>query len=90
MVVDCGGGTVDITVHELAGPGGRLRELYRASGGPHGSVGEGSLSEICDYYPSSFSLTLPDPVTHSIRVQDTAQWLERLTQDAYCENELLT
>lgn len=39
MVVDCGGGTVDITVHELAGAGGRLRELYRASGGPHGSVG---------------------------------------------------
>ena len=40
MVVDCGGGTVDITVHELAGAGGKLRELYRASGGPHGSVGK--------------------------------------------------
>lgn len=45
MVVDCGGGTVDITVHELAGPGGRLRELYRASGGPYGSVGKHSLSQ---------------------------------------------
>lgn len=43
MVVDCGGGTVDITVHELAGAGGKLRELYRASGGPHGSVGESQM-----------------------------------------------
>ncbi|WAR20728.1 HS12A-like protein [Mya arenaria] len=38
MVVDCGGGTVDITVHELVA-GGRLRELQRASGGAHGSIG---------------------------------------------------
>ncbi|KAL4232332.1 Heat shock 70 kDa protein 12A [Mactra antiquata] len=38
MVVDCGGGTVDITVHELM-ENGRLKELLRASGGSHGSVG---------------------------------------------------
>lgn len=38
MVVDCGGGTVDITVHELL-ENGRLKELQKASGGSHGSVG---------------------------------------------------
>ncbi|KAK3094819.1 hypothetical protein FSP39_006636 [Pinctada imbricata] len=38
MVVDCGGGTVDITVHEV-NTGGKLTELYRASGGPYGSIG---------------------------------------------------
>lgn len=50
MVVDCGGGTVDITVHELAGAGGKLRELYRASGGPHGSVGELGYSLRAEQY----------------------------------------
>ncbi|XP_062584704.1 uncharacterized protein LOC134246362 isoform X2 [Saccostrea cucullata] len=38
MVVDCGGGTVDITVHQVD-KGEKLTELYRASGGPYGSVG---------------------------------------------------
>lgn len=39
MVVDCGGGTVDITVHQVD-KGEKLIELYRASGGPYGSVGK--------------------------------------------------
>ena len=39
MVVDCGGGTVDITVHEIV-TDKRLKELQRATGGAHGSVGE--------------------------------------------------
>ncbi|XP_064630076.1 heat shock 70 kDa protein 12A-like isoform X2 [Lineus longissimus] len=39
MVVDCGGGTVDITVHQLDESAGKLRELHKATGGPHGSVG---------------------------------------------------
>ncbi|XP_013413356.1 heat shock 70 kDa protein 12A isoform X2 [Lingula anatina] len=39
MVVDCGGGTVDITVHEMDLHGGGLKELYKATGGPHGSIG---------------------------------------------------
>lgn len=39
MVVDCGGGTVDITVHELLDDRGSLKELHKAVGGPHGSVG---------------------------------------------------
>ncbi|XP_043196394.1 heat shock 70 kDa protein 12A-like [Amphibalanus amphitrite] len=40
LVVDCGGGTVDITVHEvLDSEHRRLKEVYKASGGPYGSVG---------------------------------------------------
>ena len=39
MVVDCGGGTVDITVHQVD-KGEKLIELYRATGGPYGSIGK--------------------------------------------------
>jgi len=39
MVVDCGGGTVDITVHEMESERGNLIELYKATGGPYGSTG---------------------------------------------------
>ena len=39
MVADCGGGTVDITVHEIEAKEGKLKELYKATGGPYGSVG---------------------------------------------------
>ena len=39
MIVDCGGGTVDITVHEMDAKSGKLHELYKATGGPYGSVG---------------------------------------------------
>ncbi|XP_038070790.1 uncharacterized protein LOC119739788 [Patiria miniata] len=38
MVVDCGGGTVDITVHEVEEDGGTLKELHKAAGGMYGSV----------------------------------------------------
>lgn len=37
MVADCGGGTIDLTVHEME-HGGYLKELHRASGGPWGST----------------------------------------------------
>ncbi|KAF4532344.1 hypothetical protein B566_EDAN003647 [Ephemera danica] len=39
LVADCGGGTVDITLHEMAGPGAALSELLPASGGPYGATG---------------------------------------------------
>lgn len=38
LVADCGGGTVDLTVHELEDMG-KLRELYKATGGAWGSMG---------------------------------------------------
>ena len=46
IVVDCGGGTVDITVHELDNKLGTLKELYKATGGPYGSVGRKRLSSV--------------------------------------------
>jgi hypothetical protein len=38
IVVDCGGGTVDLTVHEMESSG-TLKELYKASGGAWGAIG---------------------------------------------------
>lgn len=32
VVADCGGGTVDLTVHQIEQPQGTLKELYKASG----------------------------------------------------------
>lgn len=37
LVVDAGGGTVDITVHEVL-PGGKLKEIQKASGGAWGGT----------------------------------------------------
>ncbi|KAH3735128.1 heat shock 70 kDa protein 12A-like [Dreissena polymorpha] len=37
IVLDAGGGTIDITVHEV-GIGGQLKELYKASGGAWGGT----------------------------------------------------
>ena len=45
MVVDCGGGTVDITVYEMESKYGCLKELHKATGGPYGSVGEYSTNK---------------------------------------------
>lgn len=42
IVADCGGGTVDLTVHQIEQPQGTLKELYKASGecrsGAHGHM----------------------------------------------------
>ncbi|XP_062591940.1 heat shock 70 kDa protein 12A-like [Saccostrea cucullata] len=38
LVCDAGGGTVDITVHELIDTEGHVRELYKASGGDWGGT----------------------------------------------------
>jgi len=39
MVVDCGGGTVDITVHELVAADRPVAELHKVCGAPFGSIG---------------------------------------------------
>jgi len=39
IVVDCGGGTVDLTVHELDVTNGTLKELHKGTGGPSGATG---------------------------------------------------
>ncbi|XP_065648387.1 heat shock 70 kDa protein 12A [Hydra vulgaris] len=53
IVVDCGGGTVDLTVHELDVNQGTLKELHRGTGGPCGATGvdkefENLLKKIFD------------------------------------------
>ena len=45
LVADCGGGTVDLTVHELD-DAGKLKELYKATGGAWGSMGIDCQFEI--------------------------------------------
>ena len=47
MVVDCGGGTVDITVHEMSKEGGKLKELFKATGGPFGSTTVDEAFKVC-------------------------------------------
>jgi hypothetical protein len=56
MVVDCGGGTVDITVHEMEAQTGKLKELYKATGGPFGSTGVDREFEhlLVDIFGSDF------------------------------------
>ena len=39
MVVDCGGGTIDITVHELVSVDRPVAELHKVCGAPFGSTG---------------------------------------------------
>ncbi|XP_062257391.1 heat shock 70 kDa protein 12A isoform X2 [Platichthys flesus] len=44
VVVDCGGGTVDLTVHQIRLPEGHLKELYKASGKKTHSVTQGGFA----------------------------------------------
>uniref|UniRef100_A0A2K6ENI1 Heat shock protein family A (Hsp70) member 12B n=2 Tax=Propithecus coquereli TaxID=379532 RepID=A0A2K6ENI1_PROCO len=59
MVADCGGGTVDLTVHQLEQPHGTLKELYKASGGPYGAVGVDLAFEqlLCRIFGEDFIAT---------------------------------
>ncbi|XP_006010284.1 heat shock 70 kDa protein 12B [Latimeria chalumnae] len=56
VVADCGGGTVDLTVHQIEQPQGTLKELYKASGGPYGAVGVDLAFEklLCEIFSSDF------------------------------------
>lgn len=38
VVVDSGGGTVDLTVHQIRLPEGHLKELYKATGEPRAAA----------------------------------------------------
>lgn len=46
LVVDCGGGTVDLTVHELDSQTGTLQELHRGTGGACGATGVDEQFEL--------------------------------------------
>lgn len=59
IVADCGGGTVDLTVHQIEKPQGTLKELYKASGGPYGAVGVDLAFEqlLCHIFGADFIAT---------------------------------
>lgn len=56
IVADCGGGTMDLTVHQIEQPQGTLKELYKASGGPYGAVGVDLAFEamLCQIFGEDF------------------------------------
>ena len=71
MVVDCGGGTVDITVHEVSNKEGHIKEVFKATGGPYGST-SGNITYIdakaCSKgypeVPEDFPITEKAPTTY--------------------------
>lgn len=70
VVADCGGGTVDLTVHQIEQPQGTLKELYKASGGPYGAVGVDLAFEsmLCQIFGEDF-------IT-SFKAQRPAAWVD--------------
>uniref|UniRef100_A0AAQ4RID1 Heat shock protein 12B n=1 Tax=Gasterosteus aculeatus aculeatus TaxID=481459 RepID=A0AAQ4RID1_GASAC len=70
IVADCGGGTVDLTVHQIEQPQGTLKELYKASGGPHGAVGVDLAFEamLCQIFGEDFIL--------SFKAKRPAAWVD--------------
>lgn len=70
VVADCGGGTVDLTVHQIEQPQGTLKELYKASGGPYGAVGVDLAFEsmLCQIFGEDFMA--------SFKAQRPAAWVD--------------
>lgn len=58
MVVDSGGGTVDLTVHQIRLPEGHLKELYKATGKPEKmrKMANFLIPEL--FYPFQISLSI--------------------------------
>ncbi|XP_028833068.1 heat shock 70 kDa protein 12B isoform X1 [Denticeps clupeoides] len=70
IVADCGGGTVDLTVHQIEQPQGTLKELYKASGGPYGAVGVDLAFEamLCHIFGADF--------IESFKTKRPAAWVD--------------
>ncbi|CAM9138717.1 unnamed protein product, partial [Lampetra planeri] len=70
IVADCGGGTVDLTVHQIEQPQGTLKELYKASGGPYGAVGVDLAFEamLCQIFGDDF--------IQSFKAKRPAAWVD--------------
>ncbi|XP_072263087.1 heat shock 70 kDa protein 12B [Pyxicephalus adspersus] len=70
IVADCGGGTMDLTVHQIEQSQGTLKELYKASGGPYGSVGVDLAFEqmLCKIFSEDFIQTF--------KVKRPAAWVD--------------
>uniref|UniRef100_A0A8C7PW95 Heat shock 70 kDa protein 12B n=1 Tax=Oncorhynchus mykiss TaxID=8022 RepID=A0A8C7PW95_ONCMY len=70
IVADCGGGTVDLTVHQIEQPQGTLKELYKVSGGPYGAVGVDLAFEamLCKIFGEDF--------IESFKAKRPAAWVD--------------
>ena len=68
LVADCGGGTIDLTIHQVEGSG--LRELYKATGGAWGSIGVDCQFEML--LVSIFG----EPFIEHFAKQRAVSWLE--------------
>jgi len=69
MVVDIGGGTVDITFHERLA-GGKLKELYKANGNDSGGTKVDQVFE--NYLHKIFT----KPVIDHVKEKRSSEWLE--------------
>jgi len=73
MVVDIGGGTVDITFHERL-QNGKLKELYKANGDNSGGTKVDQLFE--DYLSKMFTKQVID----AVKDEHPSEWLEMLRE----------
>lgn len=73
MVIDIGGGTADITVHEKLA-GGNLKELYKASGGAWGGTA------VDQQYILLLTRIVGGPVMHRFRTEATAEYLDMMRE----------
>ncbi|KAK3099933.1 hypothetical protein FSP39_012098 [Pinctada imbricata] len=71
LVLDLGGGTIDITAHEVAKDGG-LRELHQAFGGTGEGVNEG--------FTKFLTRLVGGDVIHKMKDESPGEWLDLLNE----------
>ncbi|KAL3879867.1 hypothetical protein ACJMK2_032144 [Sinanodonta woodiana] len=69
MVLDAGGGTIDITVHEVLSDG-KLKELHKASGGAWGGT------QVDEAYTQFLISLVGNPVFRRFQVENIEDYLE--------------
>ncbi|KAL3879601.1 hypothetical protein ACJMK2_031889 [Sinanodonta woodiana] len=69
MVLDAGGGTIDITVHEVLSDG-TLKELHKASGGAWGGT------QVDEAYRQVLISLVGNPVFHRFQVENKEDYLD--------------
>ncbi|KAL3879884.1 hypothetical protein ACJMK2_032160 [Sinanodonta woodiana] len=69
MVLDAGGGTIDITVHEVLSDG-KLKELHKASGGAWGGT------QVDKAYKKFLISLFGKPVFHRFKVENKEDYLD--------------
>ncbi|KAK3603238.1 hypothetical protein CHS0354_007568 [Potamilus streckersoni] len=71
ILLDAGGGTVDITVHEVVG-GGKLKELHKATGGAWGGIAvDGAFKQF-------IIKLVGEPIFHKFSKENTMDLLDLL------------